>query len=218
VPRLFSAAGAALALAIALSPLSAGAQPAPTTTPRPSPAASPATTPTPGPAASAPVVPTAAPTLTPAVEDLLHRINATRVSNGRLPLADAVELNEAAQEHSEDMVANAYLDHIGSDGTEPQDRAVRAGYQVPPRSGWIVVEVISAISGDPAGPVNWWFNVDPAVHGKVLLNPRWREFGGGYARGGPYGNYWTVLVGCRPSVVPTVVFDGVPYEHAETCG
>lgn len=154
----------------------------------------------------------------PRTGELVRQINAIRVAAGRLPLADAPELDAAAQGHSEDMVANAYLDHTGSDGSEPQDRAVRAGYDVPPRSGWLVVEVISAISADPSGPVNWWINGDPAVHGKVLLNPRWREIGGGYAHGGPYGNYWTVLVGCRPGVIPTVLFDGVSYEHAETCG
>ncbi|HEY0581791.1 MAG TPA: CAP domain-containing protein [Chloroflexota bacterium] len=153
----------------------------------------------------------------PRTGELVRQINAIRVAAGRLPLADAPELDAAAQGHSEDMVANAYLDHTGSDGTEPQDRAVRAGYDVPPRSGWLVVEVISAISANPSGPVNWWINGDPAVHGKVLLNPRWREIGGGYAHGGPYGNYWTVLVGCRPGVIPTVLFDGVSYEHAETC-
>jgi uncharacterized protein YkwD len=165
-----------------------------------------------------PVETPAASAADPRLTELVHRINAVRVANGRLPLADATELDVAAQAHSEDMVANGYLDHTGSDGSEPQERAVRAGYNVPPRSGWIVVEVISAISAEPSGPVNWWFNGDPAVHGKVLLNPRWREIGGGYARGGPYGNYWTVLVGCRPRVVPTVVFDGVAYEHSETCG
>jgi uncharacterized protein YkwD len=151
------------------------------------------------------------------VGELLRQINAARVDADRLPLAEATELDTAAQGHSDDMVANAYLDHTGSDGSEPQDRAIRAGYKVPPRSGWLVVEVISAIAADPAGPVNWWIKGDPAVHGKVLLNPRWREFGGGYTQGGPYGNYWTVLVGCRPGVVPVVTFEGIPYEHAEMC-
>jgi uncharacterized protein YkwD len=154
----------------------------------------------------------------PAISELLRRVDEARVATGRSPLAEAAELDVAAQLHSEDMVANNYLDHVGSDGSQPQDRAVRAGYKVPPRSGWIVVEVISAISADPAGPVDWWINKDPAVHGKVLLNPRWREFGGGYARGGQYGNYWTVLVGCRPGVVPMLMFEDVSYPLAEDCG
>src|SRR6266540_1001271 len=58
------------------------------------------------------------------------------------------------------------------------------------------VEVISGISEDPAGPVDWWLNQSPAVHGRALRDSRWREIGVGYAEGGEYGHYWTVLVGC----------------------
>jgi uncharacterized protein YkwD len=152
------------------------------------------------------------------IAELLRQINEVRVALDRLPLAESIELDAAAQAHSEDMVAYGYLDHIGSDGSDPQDRAVEAGYKVPPNSGWIVVEVISARGPDPSAPVNWWIYGDPAVHGKVLLNTRYREIGGGYAPGGPYGNYWTVLVGCRPGVIPTIVFEGTTYQHTENCG
>jgi uncharacterized protein YkwD len=149
---------------------------------------------------------------------MLRLINVARVDAGRMPLVEAPELAAAAQSHSDDMIARNYLDHNAPDGSDPQTRAVRNGYLVPPRSGWIVVEVISAQSSEPTGPVNWWLRGDPAGHGRVLLNPRWREFGGGYGRGGAYGNYWTVDFGCRPNVVPAIVFDGVPYEHTEACG
>src|SRR5438067_705789 len=96
-----------------------------------------------------------------------------------LELARSSELDAAAKAHSADMVQYRYLDHTGSDGPEPQDRADAAGYHVPRRSGWIVVEVISAISADPSGPLNWWLN--DAQHNRVLTNPRWRELGVGYA-------------------------------------
>jgi uncharacterized protein YkwD len=97
------------------------------------------------------------------------------------------------------------------------DRAIREGYGARPGTGWIVVEVISAISGEPAGPLRWWLEASPAVHGRVLRNPRWREVGVGYAAGGPYGHYWTVLVGCQPGVVPEVELDGQAYQHPEAC-
>lgn len=158
-----------------------------------------------------------APTSEGSTSELERLVNLARVQAGRLPLADAPELDAAAQAHSLDMVEHDYLDHVGSDGSQPQERAIQAGYEVPPDTGWIVVEVISAISADPAGPVSWWLNEDPAVHGKVLLDPRWREIGAGYARGGQYGNYWTVLVGCRPGVLPLVVFEGLSYQHTEQC-
>src|SRR5436190_1025110 len=134
-------------------------------------------------------------------------INRARVGAGLLPLARSAELDAAAQAHSVDMVEFNYLDHSGSDGSEPQQRAELAGYRVPPRSAWIVVEVISAISGEPQGPVDWWLG-ETAQHSPVLLNPRWREIGAGYAEGGDYGHYWTALFGCRPGVLPVVTLDG----------
>ena len=146
------------------------------------------------------------------------RVNRARVAAGVKPLARSGELDAAAQTHSVDMVQHDYLDHTGSDRSEPQERAERSGYRVPAQSGWIVVEVISAISADPQGPVDWWLNDSPEVHGKVLLNPRWREIGVGYAEGGQYGHYWTALFGCRPGVLPSVTLDGVAYTHTEQCG
>jgi len=151
-------------------------------------------------------------------EQLARLINRARVERGVLPLGRAAELDRAAQAHSHDMVAHNLLDHIGSDNSSPQERADRFGYHVPPASSWIVVEVISAISDDPDGPLDWWLNQSPDVHGRVLTDPRWREMGVGYGVGGEYGHYWTVLVGCRPGVLPTVVLDGQTYEHEERCG
>jgi uncharacterized protein YkwD len=143
-------------------------------------------------------------------------INRARISSGVDPVAVSPELDAAAKAHSVDMVQHDYLDHTGSDGSEPQQRAEAAGYHVPPQSGWIVVEVISAISADPGGPVNWWLS--DRQHARVLLNPRWREVGAGYAQGGDYGNYWTADFGCRPGVLPNVSVDGVTYTQTEECG
>jgi len=151
-------------------------------------------------------------------DQLALLINRARVAQGRLPLARSASLDAAANAHSQDMARANFLDHIGSDDSTPQERAARAGYVVPPDSGWIVVEVISAISARPEGPLSWWLNESPAVHGRVLLDSLWREFGVGYASGGDYGNYWTVLVGCRPGVVPSVELDGMTYSHTEQCG
>src|SRR5205085_2515386 len=122
----------------------------------------------------------------PRTDQLATLLNQARVERGLLPLSRNGALDAAANEHSLDMAAHNFLDHPGSDGSEPPDRADRAGYHVPPHSGWIVVEVISAISGDPAGPLDWWLNQSPDVHGKVLTDPRWREMGVGYATGGEF--------------------------------
>jgi uncharacterized protein YkwD len=150
-------------------------------------------------------------------DELATLLNRARVSEGLKPLARNADLDRAAERHSRDMVEKRYLDHTAPDGSEPMDRAIAAGYGARPGSGWIVVEVISAISAEPSGPLNWWLNESPNVHGKVLRNPRWREMGLGYAAGGEYGNYWTVLVGCQPGVLPAVSLDGTTYQHAEEC-
>ncbi|MCA1646725.1 MAG: CAP domain-containing protein [Chloroflexi bacterium] len=149
-------------------------------------------------------------------DELVTIINRARVRAGVLPLARAPELDAAAQAHSADMVLHNYLDHTGSDGSEPQQRAEQAGYTVPPRSGWIVVEVISAISGEPQGAVSWWLG-EARQHRPVLLNPRWREIGVGYAQGGEYGHYWTADFGCRPGVLPTPTLDETTYTTTEQC-
>jgi hypothetical protein len=115
------------------------------------------------------------------------------------------------------MAAHDYLEHTASDGTASIDRAIRAGYGARKGTGWTVTEVISAISGDPEGPLHWWLTESTGVHGAVLRDPRWREMGVGYASGGEYGNYWTVLVGCQPGVLPVVELDGTSYHHDEEC-
>src|SRR4051812_31740106 len=102
--------GACFALQMLLAPTAARAQPAtPTVTPTP--------TPTTLSQAAAPATDS-----NPLIVELLRQINAVRVAAGRLPLAEASELDTAAQAHSDDMVAFGYLDHIGSDGSQPQDR------------------------------------------------------------------------------------------------
>jgi uncharacterized protein YkwD len=147
---------------------------------------------------------------------VIDLINRARILAGVDPVADSPELDAAAQAHSVDMVQHNYLDHTGFDGSEPQQRADAAGYHVPPQTGWIVVEVISARGPGPDGPVNWWLG--DRQHNRVLLNPRWREIGAGYAQGGDYGNYWTADFGCRPGVLATVSVDGMAYPQTEQCG
>jgi uncharacterized protein YkwD len=150
-------------------------------------------------------------------DGLAKLINRQRVAAGLAPMARSAELDAAAEEHSRDMAENDFLEHEGSDGSIPQERAGRAGYLVPAGSGWLVVELISAISAEPDGPLNWWLHESPQTHGKHLRDPRYREFGVGYASGGSYGNYWTLLVGCRPDVLPVIAFEGATYWLGEGC-
>lgn len=136
---------------------------------------------------------------------MLVALNEARVAAGLTPVAWSPELGAAAALHSADMAANDYLDHEALDGSTPRDRAARAGYQVPPGTGWLVVEAISAMPTVEAA-LGWLLSDD--LHRRVLLRPTWREVGIGYARGGSYGNYWTLDFGCRPNVLPVFAARG----------
>ena len=150
--------------------------------------------------------PTGTPTATPpglpaassAERRMFEMLNAERVRQGLTPVAWSYELAMAAGLHSAEMAANGYLDHDGLDGSSPQQRAARQGYIVPPGTGWMVIEAISALPLESA--FNWL--LADGVHRRVLLRPTWREGGIGYASGGRYGHYWTLDFGCRPNVLP----------------
>ena len=86
----------------------------------------------------------------------------------------------------------------------------------PAGTGWLVIEVISAIGDAPENPMGWWLG--DGVHRRVILGTRWREVGVGYAPGGPYGRFWVADVGCRPNMLPPVLLDGVLSIPDEGCG
>jgi uncharacterized protein YkwD len=44
------------------------------------------------------------------------------------PLSVSTKLNEAAAAHARDMVKRKFFEHQGSDGSQPRDRVLRAGY------------------------------------------------------------------------------------------
>jgi uncharacterized protein YkwD len=68
---------------------------------------------------------------------VLQRLNEIRAEGGRCgttafpparPLARSAALDAAARAHAEDMAQNSFLAHTGSDGSNPGERATRAGY------------------------------------------------------------------------------------------
>src|SRR5688500_15246523 len=60
---------------------------------------------------------------------LLQRVNEIRASQGLPALAWCGTLANAATAHSQDMAANGFLSHIGSDGSDFVVRANRHGYR-----------------------------------------------------------------------------------------
>jgi uncharacterized protein YkwD len=108
--------------------------------------------------------------------DMLARANAERAAAGRPPLTLDSRLNEAAQQHAEDMLLHSYYNHTSPQGSRPADRVRKTGYTAQivgeniARGPFTVNEVMD----------NWLQSQD---HRRNLLNPVYRDFGVGIAVG-----------------------------------
>ena len=166
--------------------------------------------------ASAPAPVASVDVFRPREDDLALLVDRARTNAGVLPVARAAELDQAAIAHANEMVVDGDMNHDGADGSTPASRAAAAGYQTPPGSAWLVVEVISARGDQPEDALGWWLG--DALHRGVVLRSYWREMGIGFAAGGPYGRFWVMEFGCRPNVLPPVLLDGTLTIPDETCG
>ncbi|MCX6021223.1 MAG: CAP domain-containing protein [Chloroflexi bacterium] len=178
--------------------------PSPTTTATPTatptktapPAPTPTKTATPGPTQTATPSPTPRPpaTATPTapVSDLavfeqqaLARINEVRAQNGLPAVATNGLLTAAARRQSNDMAANNFLSHTGSDGSSMSQRISDAGYR------WSMAgEIIASGYRDAASVVTGWMN-SPG-HRAIILTAGYKDFGAGVARSANGTLYWTV--------------------------
>lgn len=136
---------------------------------------------------------------------IYQMLNEARTARGLNPLAWNPELAKASTAHAEDMARRGYMEHTNPEGLDPRDRASKAGYVVPPRSAWLVIETISARATAETA-MEWLLGHQP--HAGVLLRPVWREVGAAYVQGGPYGQFWVMNFGCRPNVLPTFASPG----------
>jgi uncharacterized protein YkwD len=124
---------------------------------------------------------------------VVELVNAAR-SHGRrcgsehFPAAPSLsvswKLNEAAAGHARDMARRKFFEHRGSDGSQPKDRVLRAGY-------------LSRLTGENIayGPesaeevVAGW--LDSPGHCENIMDPRFQEIGVGLATGRKRGQiYW----------------------------
>ena len=108
---------------------------------------------------------------------LIQLINQERQSRGVGTLSQQSQLTAAARIHSEDMACNDFVDHTGSDGSLPWDRARAQGY-----SYSAIAENIFAGSSSAQSIFNGWMN-SPG-HRDNMLNPTYTEIGIGY-------QYWS---------------------------
>ncbi|MBI4780713.1 MAG: hypothetical protein HY785_05260 [Oscillatoriophycideae cyanobacterium NC_groundwater_1537_Pr4_S-0.65um_50_18] len=127
------------------------------------------------------------------ITEVLRLTNEFRAQNGLALLTANLELNAAAQGHSEDMADQDYFDHVGKNGSSFSDRAKLIGYE--PATG----ENIAAGNPTPESVVQTW--IDSPGHRANILNPSSTELGVGYAYlendtgSTNYGHYWTQVFG-----------------------
>ncbi len=142
------------------------------------------------------VAPAAAPAADDAVLQLMHHVNAYRISQGLKPLAPEARLTAAAQGHAKAMAKSDCFAHVCPNGTSLSDRLARAGY--PYR---VAAENIAAGMERPKDVVDSW--IKSRGHRRNLLLSEATEVGAGHylleQDGGKvrYRHYWTMTFGTR---------------------
>ncbi len=117
------------------------------------------------------------------LDQVLARLNEIRADGGRCggmdyppspPLMRSPLLDRAARDHAEDMANKSFLAHTGSDGSNPGERAARAGYD------WhtIAENVASGQTSADDIAATW---LDSAGHCANLMDAKYSETGIGYA-------------------------------------
>ena len=88
------------------------------------------------------------------------------------PLALEPRLSTAAQKHSDDMHANGFIGHTGSDGSTLENRLAREGY------GWLAAgENVAYGFHTPEGVMSAWLS-SPG-HCRNIMHPDMTELGVG---------------------------------------
>jgi uncharacterized protein YkwD len=70
-------------------------------------------------------------------------VNQVRARNGELPLRPNAKLQEAATEHSEEMVSRDYFAHVSPSGETPLQRVAATGYVPNEQVGYTIGENIA---------------------------------------------------------------------------
>jgi uncharacterized protein YkwD len=121
------------------------------------------------------------------------RSNSRRCGSERFAAAPSLsvskKLSEAATDHARDMARKKYFEHRGSDGSEPRDRVLRAGYQ-----SRLTGENIAYGPESAEEVVAGWL-ASPG-HCANIMDPRFQNIGVGLATGRKRGQiYWVQTFG-----------------------
>ena len=129
--------------------------------------------------------------------ELLRFTNLERQKAGVAALSLSSQLNQAAQNHADDMTKNNYFSHTGLNGSKPSDRAKATGYNYS-----YVGENIAAGHSTPAETIKQWMNSQG--HRENILNSNYREIGFGYSYSdsSKYRHYWVQVFGKSNATIP----------------
>lgn len=124
--------------------------------------------------------------------DVLTLVNQERANVGVGPLTLCARLNIAAQNHTNDMIAQQFFDHVNPlSGKDPGDRITDAGYN------WTAYgENIAVGYSTPQSVVAGWMG--SSGHRANILDPSFVHMGLGSATGNYMGfnsKYWTQTFG-----------------------
>jgi len=115
---------------------------------------------------------------------MLCLVNKARGENGLPNLGMDSRLNEAAQDHCEDMANINSLSHYGSDGTDPSTRITQAGYN------WLAVAE-NVANGAKDASTCFKQLMDSPEHRANILGSQYTQFGSAVSYGGDGTPFYT---------------------------
>jgi len=116
--------------------------------------------------------------------EVVELVNRERAQRGLAPLKVDVGLSRVACVKSEDMRDNGYFSHESPTYGSPFDMMRKFGIRFRTAG-----ENIAAGYPTPEEAVKGWMN--SSGHRANILSSQFTHIGVGYAKGGPYGHYWT---------------------------
>jgi uncharacterized protein YkwD len=122
-------------------------------------------------------------------QQILSLVNVERSKAGLQPVTLNSKLNQAAQNHTNDMISKGYFSHTSPSGGTMKSRVDAVGYVYS-----TIGENIAAGSSTASATMTQWMN-SPG-HKANILNPKFRELGVGYGPSNDqYRYYWTQVFG-----------------------
>jgi hypothetical protein len=141
----------------------------------------------------------------------LDLLNEARLDEGLDPYRESRLLSDAAQRHADDLAANGFADpedvHLGSDGTDEQERIDETGYAAWTRDGELIVAENVWSGRGALEDALTSFLEDPVQRGN-LFSEAYREVGIGVAADDDGRTVYVLDFGARPNVLPIFINDG----------